>query len=334
MPWRFTSYDKIPGSSQRWDASPADIRRLERVDWVVTEKVHGANFCFVLSSGTIDCAKRKAMLSPTEDFFGHGRVLERLRGTLRQLYVEHRGTAARLLVYGELFGGGYPHPDVAPVAGVQPVQTGVWYTPDVDFVAFDVVEEGADGQRRYWSHERLQASLAAAGVPVLSPLFVGSYAEARAQPVDFQTTLPALRGLPPLLDNFAEGIVLKPCEPVVVGGLRPTLKCKPARFAEDARYHQAQRWAPAPIAADPLDTLEYALMSRLTPPRCAAARSKLGPSASVGALVAEVCADVWADVREANGALLGGLGPEDRLLLEETLQQEAAVAVREILSTL
>lgn len=327
MAWTFQSYDKIPGSSKRWDAGPDDERRLQKVDWVVTEKVHGANFCFILSPGRIDCAKRKALLPPDEDFFGHRSILSDLRGPLRRLFVDFRGGASRLLVYGELFGGGYPHPDVSAVEGVQPVQTGVWYHPDVQFLAFDVVAEDAQGRRAWWDFETLSYALGEATVPSLRPLFIGPYAEAREQPVVFPTTIPARYGLPPLDDNLAEGIVIKPRRPVLVGGQRPTLKRKHPRFSEDARYTQAQKWAPAPVTAAPLDTLEYAMLSRLTDARFASARSKLGPSAAPADLTAEISGDVLSDLRAEHGALLRGLSAEDRLLLEATLEQEAAALV-------
>ena len=35
-------------------------------------------------------------------------------------------------------GGWYPHPDVPPVLNARKVQKGVWYCPDVRFIAFDV----------------------------------------------------------------------------------------------------------------------------------------------------------------------------------------------------
>lgn len=332
MTWTFQSYDKIPSSSRRWDASPGDIRRLDQVDWVVTEKIHGASFCFVLSAGRIDCAKRKAVLGEEEDFFGHRRLLERLRGPLRKLFIDAREEASRLLVYGELFGGGYPHPLVPAVAGVQPVQTGVWYCPDVAFRAFDVVAEDAQGRRQWWTHDQAAAGLGAAGVPTLEPLFIGPYGAAREQSAVRETAIPALLGLPPLEDNFAEGIVLKPRVPVLVGGLRPTLKLKHPRFAEDARYQQAERWAPLPQEAAPLDVLEHALLCRLTTARFDAARSKLGPTARASALGAEVRGDVYGELIEEHRVLMVALPVEDRRLLEETLVEEAAALVRRVMA--
>ena len=43
-----------------------------------------------------------------------------------------------VFLYGELYGGQYPHPDVDPVPGLQAVQTGVYYSPHIEFCAFDL----------------------------------------------------------------------------------------------------------------------------------------------------------------------------------------------------
>ena len=96
--------------------------------WCVTEKVHGANFSIHFDGGKLRCAKRKGFLDENEDFFGHFGILTRLRSSLvsmardiMELKVE------KVIIYGELCGGKYPHPDVKEVAYTRPVQVGVWH---------------------------------------------------------------------------------------------------------------------------------------------------------------------------------------------------------------
>jgi hypothetical protein len=43
--WHFTSYEKIAETPDQWQLDEAGFRQLEKVTWVVTEKIHGANFC-------------------------------------------------------------------------------------------------------------------------------------------------------------------------------------------------------------------------------------------------------------------------------------------------
>jgi len=328
MAFRFPMYDKIPENTRRWGVDEGEMRRATRGDWVVTEKIHGANFCAVVDGSTIRGAKRKSLLEEGEDFFNHRRVLDRLREPLRHLFAE-AGAPERVLVYGELYGGGYPHPDVPAAPGVQPVQTGVWYAPDVEFQAFDVaVVRG--GERRWLGFEEARALLISAGVPCVEPLFIGPYAEALAITPEFSTRVPARHGLPPLADNLAEGIVVKPLAAVTLpDGGRPVLKIKHPRFAEDARYHQGQRWeAPTP-GTSPLVTLEWEMLSRLNRPRLESALSKLGPEAPVQLLVAEIVADVREEVLDANADDWARLGAEDRALLEAVLADEAELLAAE-----
>jgi Rnl2 family RNA ligase len=324
----FQSYDKIPESARRWTDDEAALRRLHRLKWVATEKIHGANFCFVVGAAGARGARRKALLDPGEDFFSHRAVQAGLEEGLRALWRE-LGSPEGALVYGELYGGGYPHPDVAPAPGVSPVQTGCWYAPGIHFMAFDLAVI-AGGERRWIGFEEARGRLVDAGVPCVAPLFIGGFADACAQPVAFETTLPALHGLPPLDDNLAEGFVVKPLgEALLPDGRRPVVKIKHPRFAEDARYHQARAPEREPHAPEvaPLDALEWAVLSRMTPPRLQSARSKLGPSAPAGALAAEVARDVSEDLEEAEGALLAGLSAEDRALVEGLVEDEARALV-------
>ena len=330
MAFRFPMYDKIPENTRRWGVDEAEMRRATRGDWVVSEKIHGANFCAVVDGAGIRGAKRKSLLADGEDFFNHRRVLERLRGPLRHLFAavaDAGGAPEKLLVYGELYGGRYPHPEVPEVPGVQAVQTGVWYAPDVEFQAFDVaVVRG--GERRWLGFEEARALLQSAGVPCVTPLFIGPYAEALAFSPVFPTGVPARHGLPPLEDNLAEGIVVKPLAAVSLpDGGRPVLKIKHPRFAEDARYHQGERWETPVVGASPLVALEWAIVSRLNRPRLESALSKLGPETPGRVLADEIVADVREEVLESCAEEWARLGDEDRALLEAVLEDEAAALV-------
>src|SRR5262245_4607288 len=135
-PWPFPAYEKIAESLERFlgGDEPA-YRAVARVEWIVTEKIHGANLCFVTDGTEIRVAKRKAFLDPDEDFFGHRAVLERKRKHLLHLASLVREThpgALRVFLYGELFGGAYPHPDVAPDPAALPIQTGCSYCPSIE----------------------------------------------------------------------------------------------------------------------------------------------------------------------------------------------------------
>lgn len=102
--------------------------------WVVTEKVHGANFSFWvyknLESGKIDikCAKRSGWIKDGENFFNYKLVLEKYRPMLEKLRDDQLDD---FVIYGELFGGN--------------IQSGMCYKIEQDFVAFDMRWINEDG---------------------------------------------------------------------------------------------------------------------------------------------------------------------------------------------
>lgn len=342
----FRGYEKISASPQDWLLSEADHRRLSRASWVVTEKVHGANFCFLLQDAQIHCAKRKALLLPQETFFNHHQVLEDLRPSLLHLWGllrQHHPSLTRAWVFGELFGGAYPHPEVAPIPQVQAIQTGVWYCPQVRFMGFDLAVElqGDDPQapRRYLPWEQALDLAQRCDLPWAQALLIGSLTQAQSFPVGFDSTLPALLGLPPLPpgQNLAEGIVIKPTEALLIhtrrGQMRPVLKIKIPGFAEDKRFYQSVPWSvPASCLGDQdLELLSWEISCRLEPNRLAAAASKLGRPqelAAQGPLRDLILQDVWEEVQHDFALPWSRLSHQDRELLWELARDEASELTR------
>jgi len=225
----FVKYDKMGESS---GSTGAAAGKLFIDSYVVTEKVHGANFCVIASKPSPDSAvivrfaKRTAIiggLEDAEDFYGC-----RSAGLLRHLAPSAEG-AFQILeasdsqesplqavhVYGELFGGCYPHPDVPAIPGMQPVQVGVWYAPDLHFMAFDVVVE-TQGSRRYLPFDMAADVCRETGFMFAETLFRGTLAECSDFEIEFETTIPCRLRLPPLPlgasgeRNLAEGCVVRP----------------------------------------------------------------------------------------------------------------------------
>ncbi len=342
----FVPFAKIAEKPGEWRLTEKERRALDRAIWVVTEKIHGANFSFITDGQSVRCAKRKALLEPGESFFAHERLLKRLKDRIIDC---HHEVIARepeascvhfVQIYGEIFGGSYPHPDVPAVSGVQPVQTGVWYSPDIEFCGFDVAFVDTDGVHRYLNFTAAREVLEAAGVLAVELLATGLLTEALDYPVGFDSTIPEKLRLPPIQDNLAEGVVIKPLELIMVqtrkGLARPLLKKKNAAFAEDERFHQAKRWsAPDPGAATyALDVLEWHVLAMLNENRLHSVRSKLGPVApgdhdGRSALEELVIDDVWDQLESDHGAELDGLSIEDRELLRSLLGDEAKKLVHQ-----
>ncbi|MFB2974532.1 RNA ligase family protein [Aerosakkonema sp. BLCC-F183] len=248
----FIGYEKIFESQTKWNLTPADLRAFKKTDWVVTEKIHGANFCITTDGSNVRFAKRKEFLQPGEDFFGFKSKESRLINQVNEIFKILQAEAKvplKVFVYGELFGGEYPHPDVPSVTNVQAVQTGVYYSPDIEFCAFDIaiVENNNLASRNYKDYHKALTIFQQVGMMNALPLFVGKYETALAYHPEFDSTIPGLLGLPKLpFANKAEGIVIKPVKSFWLesakGRIRPILKIKIPEFAEDSRFHQATKW--------------------------------------------------------------------------------------------
>eukprot|EP00128_Syssomonas_multiformis_P012283 Colp12_sorted_trinity150504_noHs@5418 len=153
--FEFTSYEKIVEDSSRWTITPAVLRSFSKTQWVVTEKIHGSNFCIMCDGNEITFAKRTGILSKSEDFYGYKRIAHQLENGARAIHaiITSKIPTKFISIYGELFGGEYPHPDVPVIPNLQAVQTGVYYSPDIHFCVFDIATISPDGVRSYLDFE-------------------------------------------------------------------------------------------------------------------------------------------------------------------------------------
>lgn len=105
----FVEYEKMSEDTNCWVS-----KKLNAVKkWVALEKVHGANFSFIVQR---DCsvlvAKRGALLTEKEDFFGVWRqkgFLDEEREKAKRIFSaavrELKDALTAVTIYGELFGG-------------------------------------------------------------------------------------------------------------------------------------------------------------------------------------------------------------------------------------
>lgn len=292
---RFRSFPKIPTHR----AAPP---RAMGGPWVALEKMHGGQLVLACEGEVVRAGKRKAWLEEDEPFFGWQLLAGELVPKVREL--ARRAAAKQVVVYGELIGGGYPHPDVAAVPGMSPVQTGIWYTPQLAWVPFDVlVAEHDDDEGELLAHREVEALCEASGLRTPPRLARGTRAELERVEVRFATRVPAWFGLPAIADNFAEGVVLKP-DARCPGGDRPVIKRKLPEFDDD-RFGEAEAWDPGRLGeAELLGWVERLVQ----PARIASARSKVGTD--VDAIVDEVALDVAIDLGLAFRAAWEYLGAE------------------------
>ena len=318
----FVPYPKIVDRIAAWNADEIDRRALDKQIWVASEKIHGANLCICTDGTEIAVAKRRALLGASDPFFGYKRAIAPLVPAVRALF-RRLGDVTWALVYGELFGGHYPHPRVVAVEDIEPVQTAIHYCPDVRFCAFDLVTIDSAGEAIFVSYRRAVALFESIGIPVAPTLRIGRLDELLELPVAFATRLPDQLALPPLPDNWAEGMVIKPWDlEAPLAEARYVLKRKRPEFAETRDELAHPGFGGQSVGnSDALAAAEAALTVMLTDNRVHSAITKVGsplaggPNAGIDEIVAEVVADLRDELDRAHGDLVLSLSRDDASLL-------------------
>lgn len=305
---RFRSYPKIA-------AGAAEPPRSVGGPWVALEKIHGAQLVIAVENDVVRFGKRKDWLDDETPFFGWQLLAEDLRVQARE--VARALGARQLFAYGELFGGAYPHPEVAAVPGLQAVQTGVWYAPELRWSPFDLLLAAADDDEgEYVPHTELEALARDAGWIPPPRVARGRKTDLAGIPTRAPTRVPGVLGLPPLDGNIAEGLVLKPdarCRP----SDRPVAKRKIPEF-DDARFDESAPWAPEVLTRDQLAAWAERLVN---PARIASARSKVGEDPQ--AIVEEMVLDVSVDLELAFRAGWDAAGLDGQAWLQEITRRAA-----------
>lgn len=319
----FQSYEKMAEGLKALQLSPESNRQLEKIDWIVNEKIHGANFSILLNEQGLAYAKRKETLQWDDDFFGFQRIAQQLQAPLFQLYdllkAQYHFEEAQL--YGELFGGAYPHDKVESIAEIQAIQTGVYYHPDIQFQAFDLALTDQEGKRTYLGYQEMKTLCEQVALPYVAALFEGKLNKALNFDIKIESLIPASFGLPMIPNNIIEGVVIRPAESLLVDGpkgpIRPILKRKNKKFKEEIAYHQAQKWS-YQIHNDQ-DEIEFYILELsnfLNENRIMSAISKLGwpKNATTKSQVREL---IWQDILESYQENLNAELPKIPVLVEQ-----------------
>ena len=231
----FKKYSSIENSYNREFMESVVAQVPPDTEWVVQEKVHGANTSFLCDGQDVKFAKRTSVLPDNEKFYDFPKLIERYRDRVFSLFQEvtnQHPEVTSISVFGELFGGHYPHRDVRRIPNVSLIQKGVCYCPDHKFYGFDIyvfTDEGA----RYLPVDEVNQLFETNGFFYAKTLFRGSLVECLKQPNAFQSRIADWLGLPPIEDNICEGVVIRPVNPLFLkNGDRVIIKNKNERFAE------------------------------------------------------------------------------------------------------
>ncbi len=224
------------------------------VEWVLTEKIHGSNFSFYMSQDEEKCGKRNGFLKEGENFFQSNRMREREEYKVRELWdflAQGDNGLTEIIVYGELCGGNYPHPDIQRPKTVKAIQKGVYYAPDIEFVVFDIIVNG-----KYLNFAQTVILCQKVGLNCVQPLKVGSYYDLRQHTNEFPSTIYEYFRLPQIENNICEGFVMKPIEArEFTTGDRVIIKDKNDKFKEIERAPKKQRKVDNTLSEYSMETL-------------------------------------------------------------------------------
>ena len=197
---------------------------------VVTEKIHGANFSIYggINNKPVFC-KRSGPIADEEDFYGFWSIRDRLSGYVMKLLTLLIKTGLltsetdRFQVFGELFGGLYP----GMKAPLKHIQKGVYYTPHLEFMAFDLQVNG-----KYLPFSTMFDLVTKAGYRTV-PVINRSISLKEAIKIDISqinSRVPEVLGFDPLESNIIEGVVIRVNDDE--SGNRYLIKYKNEQFAE------------------------------------------------------------------------------------------------------
>ncbi len=186
----FKKYPSIENHYQdkfirRWIES---IPELPNVSYIVTEKIHGANFQIMIDEHGIEFASRNRTLSPDEKFNDYQNVMkgcEELIEAFQRIATSYPPSKIRL--YGEIFGDG--------------IQKGVQYG-EKQFRLFDVIVDNDILPPRRVMNFLLSKGLERFHVPIIG--IFDSLEEALMVDTKFNSRITNQE------DNICEGVVIKP----------------------------------------------------------------------------------------------------------------------------
>ena len=138
----------------------------------------------------------------------------------------------QITIFGEMFGGLYPHDGVKAKRNVSQIQKGVCYSPEHEFYGFDIYLF-AEENSRFLSVDEVNELFENEGFFYAKTLFRGTLAECLKYPNAFQSKIAEWLGLPAIENNICEGVVIRPVVPMYLrNGSRVLIKNKNERFAE------------------------------------------------------------------------------------------------------
>ena len=232
---QFKKYNSIENTFDKGFVEKIFLEGLDKQEFVVQEKVHGSNVCFVTDGESVSFGKRTGFVEGDEKFYDYEELFERYTPKVITLFLAVQETnpdVQSVTIFGEMFGGKYPHPEVKNNNRTMLIQKGVYYCPTHEFYAFDLYVT-TEKSGRYLTVDEMNDFFERENFFYAKTLFRGTLNECLQYPNVFQSQISNWLGLPPIENNICEGVIIRPVEPSYLSnGSRVLLKDKNVHFAE------------------------------------------------------------------------------------------------------
>ena len=237
-------------------------------------------------------------------------------------------------VFGEMFGGTYPHKDVQPNRKLSLIQKGVCYTPEHEFYGFDIYVINDDGGR-YLPVDEVNELFDKHGFFYARTLFKGTLGECLKYPNAFQSKIAEWLGFPAIEDNICEGIVIRPVVPMYLrNGSRVLIKSKNKRFAEKKSVKKRNKLFAEPVPySEALKALIPEVEAYVTEQRLANVVSHIGEvhvPKDFGKIMGLFSKDVLEDFLKEHGGEYGCLEKSEQKLLNKELNKLSTEMVKKV----
>ena len=231
----FKKYNSIENSYQDDFINSIIEQGFGNLTYVVQEKVHGANLSFITDGQNILTAKRTELILDSEEFFNSKRVLTNYKDKILNLHkdISSDFDTKNVTIFGEIFGGGYPHPEIPKDDNAKLVQRGIYYCTQNDFYAFDILIDND----KYLDVETANVYFDKVGFVYAKTLFKDNLKSCLSYSNTFKTTIPSEYKLPELDGNICEGVIVRPNQATFFrNGSRVIIKNKNEKWSENNNY--------------------------------------------------------------------------------------------------
>jgi len=329
----FTKYSSID-NSYRHKLIDYIIRHgysSSKITYCCTTKADGSNFSFWYDGTEMSCAKRTSFLGDGDNFFSWEGIYDMYAENVKKVWdilnSQEYSMIENIVVYGELIGGKYNHPDVDKLP-YPAIQKRVNYCPHNDFIVFDIKVNGD-----YIPFKDMEELCYEAGLWVVPIMKMGTFEECLNVNVDtMEDPIYRLWKLPKIENNYTEGVVIRPFkkELRLNNGDRVILKKNSTAFAEKMKVSNKDKVKIEQVKlSDEEKDLVFVGMEYVTKSRLYSVVSKIGQVTDkmFGKVQGLFLKDVLEDMQKENEKLLT-MCKKSRKLIQKEIGKYCAEVLR------